>query len=284
MKVLFRRNTRAAHIALDAHIADCVAYVLEMGKSRINANSPERYKQVYWIYAFRFLKASFYLQTANATEAHTLENLRSIAVLATQREDNVVCVLASLLEGMFHLKAGRDDTIVRVQTCIAQASKYQLDASIHIPQLAILTHLLDLACSMSQKEPEATSAKLKALQKCMDEFRETPAWSGSSSELLLPLHKHSISSSTICGDTAAVVRPGNAELDYLVMKSFTKAEAYALGYGVFAPTLNKTLILSGTLSPDWPCCLDTVAPSRTNPGSKHSTRCQLVWISMFSPC
>src|SRR4051812_26231188 len=110
-----------------------------------------------------------------------MENIRSIAALAAQRNDKAVCVLAALLEGIVHLKAGREDTVVRVQTCIAQASKYQLDTSIHIPQLVILTHLLDLACSLLQKLPEQITTKLKALQKCMDEFRDAPAWSSSSS-------------------------------------------------------------------------------------------------------
>ena len=158
-----------------------------------------------------------------------MENIRSIGTLAAQRNDKAVSVMAALLEGIVHLKAGRDDTVVRVQTCIAQASKYQLDTSTQIPQLAVLMHLLDLACSMLQKLPESITTKLKSLQKCMDEFRETPAWSGISTELLLPLRKHSTSSPTICGDTAAVIRPGNPELDYLVLKSFSKAEAYALG-------------------------------------------------------
>jgi len=118
---------------------------------------------------------------------------------------------------------------VRVQTCIAQASKYQLDTSCDIPQLVILTHLLDLACGLLQKVPELVTTRLKALQKCLDEFRESPAWNGSSSELLLPLRRHSTSSPTICSDTAAVIRPGDGEVDYLVLKSFSKAEAYALG-------------------------------------------------------
>jgi len=175
------------------------------------------------------LKASFYLQTTSATEAHTTDNLRSISALASQRNDKAVCVLAALLEGLLHLKAGRDDTVVRVQTCIAQASKYQLDSSVQIPQLVILTRLLDLACSLLQKLPDLITAKLKALQECMDGFRGAAAWGGASSELLLPLRKHSTSSPTISSDTAVVVRVGDEELDYLVLKSFTKAEGLALG-------------------------------------------------------
>ncbi len=157
-----------------------------------------------------------------------MENFRSIATLAAQRGDKPVSVMASLLEGLAHLKAKREESVARVQACLAQASKYQLDESVHIPQLDFLTHLLDLACSLQLKSPKDAVTKMTALQNCADEWKDSPLWGDASSDLLLPLRKQSTSSPTISSDTAAVIRPGDGERDFLVLKSFSKVEAYTL--------------------------------------------------------
>lgn len=187
-----------------------------------------RYKQVYWIYAFRFLKAAFYVQGGSQADAHALENLRSITILAGERGDNAICVLGYLLEGLTLLKTMKDDAIVRIQTCIAQASKYQLYDTVHIPQLDILTLLLDLACSLHQKVPSDVMKKLTALQSRMDDLVHVPSWKEHTTELLLPMRKQGTSSQTISGDTGDILRPGDGDCDFLVLSSFSKMEVYVL--------------------------------------------------------
>lgn len=188
-----------------------------------------RYKHVPWIYAFRFLKAAFHLQSGTAADHHAIDNLRKIAGIANQRGDKAIFVMAMLLEGLAHLSTLKDDWATRVQMCIAQASKLQLDDSFHAPQTDILLLLLDLACSLHQKSHQLSAQKLGALQKRLEELKQSPDWSSRSGEMLLPINRMQAAVNTISRDTAAVVRPGGDEgVDYLVLSTLGKQEAWAL--------------------------------------------------------
>ena len=136
--------------------------------------------------------------------------------------------MATLLEALAHLSSMKDDWITRVQTCIAQASKLQLDAAVHLPQIDILLLLLDLACSLHQKLPHISSQKLGALQSRLEELRHSDDWASLSDEALLPIRRMSNTQSTISNDTRAVLRPGEGNIDYLVLSTLGKQEAYAL--------------------------------------------------------
>lgn len=211
LKVLFRRNRKAALVALDKNISEATTY-----------------KDVDWVYAFRFLRASFHLQSGNLLDAHALENLRSIFSLAHHRGDHAIAIVTSLLEGIGHLKSRKDDSIVRVQTCIAQAARYQLDPFIQVPQLEVLTLLLDLACSLQQKSPQIAMQKLKALQIRMDELVGAHAWDITRDELLLPLKRQFNSSHSVTEDTNTIIKPGPGEFNYLVLSFVTKVHAFVL--------------------------------------------------------
>ncbi len=196
-------------------------------------------RQTYWTYAFRFLKAFFYLQSGNPAQTHALENLHGITVLAEQRGDHAVYVLASLLQALALFRTAEPDVVERVQTCMAAASKYQLEASVHIPQLDVLWLLLDLACSLYHKE-KALTDKLSTLQARLEELKESPQWGALTSpgpatgtgtdacELLLPLREDAANSHTISEDTRDVLRPG-ASSNFLVLTSFSKVTAFVLG-------------------------------------------------------
>lgn len=135
--------------------------------------------------------------------------------------------MATLLEGLAHLTSKRDDWVTRVQSCIAQAAKLQLDESVHLPQMDIMLLLLDLACSVHQKS-QTSSQKLNALQTRLEELRMSRDWIPISSELLLPIKRSPNAASTISQDTQAVLRPGDDERDYLVLTTLGKQEAYGL--------------------------------------------------------
>ncbi|SPN97602.1 uncharacterized protein DNG_01114 [Cephalotrichum gorgonifer] len=183
-------------------------------------------RHVHWMYAFRFLKASFYLQSGMSAEGPAVENLRSISTFAHGRGDYALEAFAALLEGLALLKTSREDTLDRLHECIARASKYQLDPLLRIPQVDILILLLDLACSMQQKNPDVMIQKLQALQNRMDEASD---WQTSAASLLLPIKKQT-GMQPISEDTAAIIRPGNADeaSDYLVLSYVAKAELYIL--------------------------------------------------------
>jgi hypothetical protein len=187
-----------------------------------------RYKQVHWVYAFRFLKASFYLQNASAADPHALENLKKLAALATQRGDKAICVMAAVLEGLAHLGSLKEEAVVRVQTCMAQASKFQLDTSTHIPQIDFLLLLMDLACSLLEKTTNTYPQKLAALQNRLEDLRNSPQWSSRTSEVLLPIRKLSGASLTISNDTSAILRQGDGEVDFLVLPAISRQQARAL--------------------------------------------------------
>ncbi|KAG7122905.1 hypothetical protein HYQ44_020194 [Verticillium longisporum] len=143
LKVLFQRNHKAAFIAIDKQIAEC-----------------QTFKHYPWLYAFRLLKTTLQTYAGNAPDATHFDNLQMLGNFAYERGDNAIGVLASLLEGLAHLRVMKSDSVERVQTCLAQAAMYQLDPAVKVPQLDILTLLLDLACSMHQKNPDTLVQKL----------------------------------------------------------------------------------------------------------------------------
>jgi len=186
------------------------------------------FKHTYWVYAFRFLKACFYLQSSNPAEAHALENLRAIINLANQKGDHYVYALTSLLEAFSHLRTMKDDAIVRIQACIAQAAKYQLDDSKAILQLEVLQLVLDLACSLQQKSPQMISQKLKALQDKMDASIKNQSWGFQDRTLYLPIHKQANNRQVISPDTSGVLRlsKDGDPYDFLVLSFWSKLEAF----------------------------------------------------------
>ncbi|KAI0167118.1 cohesin loading factor-domain-containing protein [Hypoxylon sp. FL1284] len=214
IKLLFsQQKVKAAMIAVDGRIRDA-----------------EVMKHYHWVYAFRFLKTSMYLQSANPSETHALENLKAITNLASQRDDRAIFVVASLLEGLSLLKAMKDDSIIRIQACIAQALKYQLDNSLRMPQLDALALMLDLACSLHQKSVQTIMQKLRELQDHMDASIANKTWHQVETELPLPVKKSN--GLVISRDTAAILRPGSDDdpCDYLAMSLWNKIDAFAATY------------------------------------------------------
>ncbi|KAL0465691.1 cohesin loading factor domain-containing protein [Neurospora intermedia] len=234
MKTLFQRNPRAAFKSLDTHIMDATMY-----------------KHAPWVYAFRFLKAAFHIQSGTAADHHALENLRRMASIATTRDEKAMFVMVMLLEGLSHLNTMKDDWINRVQNCIAQAQKLQFDDAAHLPQLDVLLLLLDLACSLRQKSHRDAAQKLSVLQSKLEELRNLPSWSSVSHELLLPIRRVvNDAAPTLSRDTEAVLRRGDGTFDYLVLSALGKQGSFAMAYifnGIVALYKSTTLGRSSTI-------------------------------------
>lgn len=181
------------------------------------------------MYAFRFLKASLYLASTNPAEAPATENLRAIASLASHRGDHAVIVVTALLEGLSLMKTMKDDSILKIQECLAQVQKYQFDESVQIPQLDILTRILDLMCSLYQRVPSGIARKFTELQKLLDRTDDND-WGRTDRELLLPISKQTSGPKVISDDTSNILRPGydHESSDYLAMSFCSKSEAYML--------------------------------------------------------
>lgn len=161
-----------------------------------------------------------------------IENFQNLSSLAHDQGDHALGVLASLLEGLAHLRVIKPDTIERVQTCLAQAAKYQMEPSAQLPQLDVLSLLLDLACSMHQKTPDVLVQKLSALQARMDATIKSNEWNNNITLMRIPIKKQHSSGNFISDDTASILQPGNAEegQDYVALTFLTKVEMFLLVY------------------------------------------------------
>jgi hypothetical protein len=232
LKTLFVRNRRAALTAVDKHISDCEAYVLTcrwMSLFFCILTSTCRFKHVQWYYAFRFLKASFYMEMGTASDASALENIRAIHTLANRRGDKALSVFSSLMEGLNLLRSAKQDNTEKIRDCIAQIAKFQFDPSVKIVQIELLTMLLDVASTLHREGPDATAQKLRQLQKRLDECDE---WNNVKADFAIPIKKQAPASKTLSSDTWMVVRPGEpeSEYDYLIMSFMTKMEFNSVVY------------------------------------------------------
>jgi hypothetical protein len=191
-----------------------------------STNRTRSYKHPHWVYAFRLLKTSFYMELGQTADASALENIRSIQVTANSRGDNALSVFASILEGLTLLKASKDGNLEKVQACIAQVAKFQHDDSVAIMQLDILTLLLDLVSSINHAGLELTLQKLKLVQDRMDACSD---WHSVKSDFLIPVKKQPSTGHTISSDTAGIIRSGEgAPVDFLVMSFMTRMELASL--------------------------------------------------------
>ncbi|KAH8126174.1 cohesin loading factor-domain-containing protein [Trichoderma asperelloides] len=183
-----------------------------------------------WYYAFRLLKASFYLGVG-ITDAGALDNIRSIQNVANTRGDTALSVLASLIEGFTLLKTAKDGNMEKIQACIAQVAKYQFDPSVQITQLTMLTLLLEVAASLHHQNPDHTAQKLRQLQTCLDDCED---WHNVKSDFLVPVKKELSAAKTVSGDSQAILRlgVGEGEMDYLVMTFMTKMELRSLVFTI----------------------------------------------------
>lgn len=173
------------------------------------------------------MKASFYTEAGNAADAASLDNIRSIQNTASARGDSALSVYASLWEALILLKMSRG-TPEMIQTCLAQASKYQLDPKVKIPQLELMYMLVDFLASLHRDRQDGVVERLRRLQKKIDECQHM----GLGSDFLLPVAKHPSAAQAVGSEFPAVIRPGDdgSGSDYLVMSFMTQMELTVLVY------------------------------------------------------
>lgn len=148
-------------------------------------------------------------------------------------------VFASILEGLALLKTSKDSNIERVQSCIAQAAKFQFDPTVKIMQLEMLTLLLDFASSLYHQSPDATAQKLRLLQQRLDECEE---WNNVKADFQIPVKKQPSNARTVSEETSTIIRPGGegeGEFDFVVMSFMTKVELRSL---VYVSQIQKTTV------------------------------------------
>lgn len=170
------------------------------------------------------------MSMGSASDAGALENLRAVQNVANLRGDHAMAVFASILEGLALLKTSKDSNIERVNSCIAQAAKYQFDRSVNIMQLDILMLLLDFSSSLHHQNPDATAQKLRLLQQRLDKCEE---WNNIKADFHIPVKKQPSGAKIVSEQTSAIIRPGrepDGESDFVVMTFMTKVELRSLVY------------------------------------------------------
>lgn len=151
-------------------------------------------------------------------------------MIASSRDDNGMTVLASLLEGLMYLNSNdiKGETIEKIQGCIAQASKFQFDASANVPKLELVKLLLDTACSLHGKSKKLILQKVGVLQTRLDEMSASGVWNVDEEEVLIPVKKMAHTTVPVSKDTAGILRPGPPTHDYVVVSFLGRLETYIL--------------------------------------------------------
>ena len=138
-RLLFQKNQRAAFKFLDGAMTDAQAY-----------------QHIAWVYAFRFLKVSLYLELASHQDlTAALTQLRAITHLATEHGDKAVLAMATSMEAMIYLKdLGGMEGFEQAQRALATVRSLQTDRAIgDILQLSVFTSFADISCHLQRVDP-----------------------------------------------------------------------------------------------------------------------------------
>jgi hypothetical protein len=188
-----------------------------------------RYQHFSWVYVFRFLRASHALESGSLTDHHAaVQNLRAVANLAKQQNDNAIHLTASLMEALAFLKIPGPESLQHVQTALAQARSYQHDESCNIPQLIGLTHILDVSCAIIKGNSVEMLTKLKDMQNMMDKALHENTWGTTNDTFAIPINRTPKSSHTVSQNTRMILGIGNDGGDNLMMTFLGKKDAYSI--------------------------------------------------------
>lgn len=164
-QVLFKGSPRASMKFLDGVIKDA-----------------EAYQHTAWVYVLRFLKVTLLLQLSSHQDVlSAFTQLRSISTLADQSGDKAILAIVSTLEGLVHLRdSSSAESIEQAQRALALARSLQYDPDVgQISQLAVLTNVVDLSCSLQQFDPTQAVSKMQAMQASLESPHDTRSADGS---------------------------------------------------------------------------------------------------------
>ncbi|KAL8801900.1 MAG: hypothetical protein Q9200_006783, partial [Gallowayella weberi] len=209
-QVLFEGSPRASLKFLDGVISDA-----------------EAYQHTAWVYGLRFLKVSLLLKLSSHQDIlSAFTQLRSIAATAESHGDKAILAIASTIEALIHLRdSSSAESIEQAQRALATARSQQLDAQVRgIPQIVVLTNIVDLSCSLQQCDTSQAMKKMQAMQASL----ENPSNSWHSDGLLLiPIQSHDVSRTP--SGTGVVRRDSQGSL-CIVFRWAPWKDVYVLGY------------------------------------------------------
>ncbi|KHJ33930.1 putative cohesin loading factor [Erysiphe necator] len=213
-----KSNLKASIKALDAYISEV-----------------ETFSNISWVYAFRFLRASYSLECGTYIDNNAaIRNLKSITSLAEQRGDRPIRFVASLMVVIAYLRISGPEASQHLKSSMASVWSHQTDASCQITPLIVLAHILDLACSIREGDPQIMMNKLQAARSAMDASIRNKDWS-SSDIILIPIPSSINVSRVLSPGTGMVLSIGDDGADNLIMTLLDQKGAYCLScllYGV----------------------------------------------------
>ncbi|RKF54103.1 putative cohesin loading factor [Golovinomyces cichoracearum] len=213
-----KSNLKASIKALDAHISEA-----------------ETFSNVSWVYAFRFLRASHSLACGTFIDSNAaVRNLRVIAALAEQYGDRPIHFLASLMEVTAHLRISGPEASQNLKSSMASVWSHQTNSSCYIPPLFVYAHILDLACSIREGDPQEMMTKLQAARNAMDASIRNKDW-GSGDIISIPIPSSANASRVVSTDTGIILGIGNDGADTLMITFLDQKDAYCIScllYGV----------------------------------------------------
>ncbi|KAL8855187.1 MAG: hypothetical protein Q9221_000093 [Calogaya cf. arnoldii] len=147
----------------------------------------EAYKHSAWVYGMRFLKVSLLLKLSTHQDIlSALSHIRNISAIAEKYADKAILAVASTLEALIHLRGSSSaESIEQAQRALAIARSLQLDPKVaRIPQVVILTNIVDLSCSLQQYDSSQAVNKMQAMHASL--ASQSDAWH-SDGTLLVPV-------------------------------------------------------------------------------------------------
>lgn len=157
--------------------------------------------------------------------------MRIVASQASNRGDNAISATASAIEALSYLhRSNGPENIEQAQRALAAARGTQLDpAAQGIPQLAAMTHFVDLCCSLQQSDPLQGLTKMQAMQSFLDSSLEHSNWADDG-VFHIPISQDTASILQCGGSAGGVIRVNSAGHLTLAVVWMQKEEVYALGY------------------------------------------------------
>ncbi|KAI9762321.1 MAG: hypothetical protein M4579_000470 [Chaenotheca gracillima] len=134
----------------------------------------EAYQHVAWVYAFRLLRMSLFLETPMPNDTSSaLQNMRQVSAMASHRADHAA------------------------RRAVAQARSLQTMHSIsEAPQLSAMIEILDVLCVLSEPSPSQAKEKLNALHAVMNSAKTNPHWT-TNGTFQLPIRPDANSNNTL---------------------------------------------------------------------------------------
>ncbi|GAB7340557.1 hypothetical protein MBLNU457_6971t1 [Dothideomycetes sp. NU457] len=189
----------------------------------------EVYKQTAWVYAFRFLRASLYLQQASTSESHSaLNQLKAVSEQAEKRRHVTISMMSSALEALIYLRNGTTEAIEQAQRALAATRSHQLDPGLEeAPQITAFVNILDLLVDLVLQKTDTAAPKLQAMQNMMDKASKDQHWrEDGACHVPIPVQ----AAETLGEDSNGIMkRTANGQYA-LVFDWLARSELYALGY------------------------------------------------------